>query len=59
MRGLKKLKKDLEEIFYDYHIRGCKIGDRVSNRICDKAKERTIEQILTLVKKLRSGGGRK
>ena len=51
-KDIAKLRKELEKLFYDYHIRGCKVGDRVSNRICDKAKEETIKQIIILFKKL-------
>ena len=45
-KDISKLRKELEELFYDYHIRGCKIGDKVSNRICDKSKRRNYKNRL-------------
>jgi len=47
---MSKLKDKLEELFFDYHIRGCKPGDEISNKICDENKEQTIKEIITLFK---------
>ncbi len=39
-------KKRLEEIFFNYHIRGCKLSDKKSNEICNISKEDDIKTIL-------------
>ena len=45
----KVMKAEIEEIFFDYHIRGCELADEKSNRICEQRKQQDIKEITALI----------
>lgn len=43
------LQETLEELFFDYHVRGCMFADKKTNKMCNELKNKDIERILQLV----------
>ena len=46
-----ELREKIEEIFFDYHMRGCKLADEKTNKMCEQNKQEDIKTILALIGK--------
>lgn len=41
------LREKIEKIFFDYHIRGCKLCDKETNDLCNSRKKYSIEELIS------------
>ena len=45
----KEIRESLEEMFFDYHIRGCELVNEKANAVCDASKAQDIGSIMQII----------